>query len=379
MHTDLGRTTLKTGETMTIARIDGPCPAWRDRLMSFLEHKGEEWREHIDLALTSPLDELQSHFYVGLVTREEALQTAQVPLAPSPSTGPSPIPMGEGWRSRGEGYRPACHILVSASRGVALLGHVFTAPEHRQKGAIKSLMDVVIADCDQAGIRVITLGTVFDTPPFHIYKGFGFEPITDGSGWMIRGISPTASTKTYTRPLRWDDWPALNLLSIQPVAPGENGPRSIALGISTVGSAEGPFINFQLLRKRHPGVDGAALVDEAGNTVGWSTIVPVERLLNFPLETGHPIIGEGSPATMADNGDNPLPLISKERDGVRPHWVLDAYIAPGYVDGYDRLIAATPLPDVPITAYVDGDGPRTDALKRAGFSTDGPRRLISRT
>jgi len=302
MFNYLGQTNLKTGEIMSVARIDGPSLDWRPRLLSFLEHKGAPWATQIEMALTSPLDDLGSHFYLGLLP--------------------------------GRDGAPVCHILVSDYHGVGLLGHVYTQPEHRQKGAIKALMDLVMKDCKVRGVEVVSLGTGFDSPPFHIYKGFGFEPIVPGDGSMIREYQPLsallARAPVTVRPLRWRDWPAVTLLSILPVAPGEVGPRSVVMEVASRGSAEGPFIDFQLLRERNPNVDGVVLVTKNDIAVGWATIAPVTV------------------------------------DGGVTQWTLDAYVAPSFVDHYDALLAALRLPDASIVAHIGGDGPRGEALRRVG-------------
>jgi len=311
MFNYLGQTNLKTGEVMSVARIDGPSPEWRPRLLSFLEHKGPSWRTQIEMALTLPLDDLGAHFYLGLLPGR---------------TGDSPV----------------CHIMVSDYHGVALLGHVYTQPEHRQKGAIKALMDLVMKDCKVRGVDLITLGTGFDSPPFHIYKGFGFEPATPGDGSMIYPASlaqsgiflPLLSEERAgvrfptVRALRWHDWPAICLLSILPVASGEVDPRSVLMDVKPRGLAEGAFIDFQLARHNDANIDGAVLVTDNDIAVGWSTVAPVEI-------------------------------------GGTVQWVVDVYTAPNFVDLYDALLSALRLPDRPVVAYVNGDGPRAAALRRA--------------
>ena len=315
MFNYLGQTNLKTGEIMSVARIDGPNPEWRPRLMSFLDHKGAPWAEQIEMALTSALDDLGSHFYLGLLP------------------------------GRADDA-PVCHILVSDYHGIGLLGHVYTQPEHRQKGAIKALMDLVMKDCRARGVNIVTLGTGFDSPPFHIYRAFGFEPIVPGEGSMIREFEPVASilskmTAT-VRPLRWHDWPAVSLLSVLPLAHGEVDPRSVVMGVNPRGSAEGSFIDFQLLRSRDTQVDGVALVTQGGITVGWSTVAPIDV------------------------------------DGV-VQWTVDAYAAPTFAGHYDALLSALRLPNVPVIAYVGGDSPRADALRRAGFDFANGNRTLIRT
>ena len=310
MFNDLGQAALKNGQPMSVGRVDAPCPEWRPRLMEFLKHKGEEWRDHLGLALESSLDELQSHFYVGLL--------------------------------QGSDDDFVCHIMVAESRGVGLLGHVFTQPEHRQKGAIRALMSTVIDDCAARGVRVISLNTVHDSPAYHIYAGFVFTSAVPGGGSMIREFEPGVTLSMLTpstarvRPLTWDDWPALNLLSIQP-------------GLATVGPLEGLFIRYQLARMADQRINGTALVNRDGDTVGWSTIAPSPNSGGMPTALGGHVAGD--------------------------EWVLDAQAAPHFQTYYDDLIGALTLPNETVKAYSSG-GPKADALIKAGFTQNEPATFV---
>src|SRR5579884_1431905 len=113
--------------------VRAPDADWRPRLVQFLAHKGDEWRPQIDEALAGPLDDLATSFYVGHAAGELICQT-----------------------------------MVAGARGVGILGHVFTRPRDRRKGAIRALLAAALEDCGGT-YRFLTLGTGYDGPPYHIY------------------------------------------------------------------------------------------------------------------------------------------------------------------------------------------------------------------
>src|SRR5688500_1900224 len=105
MYTPLGSETLKTGERMEIGVVQGPDPEWLPRVVPFLGHKGPDTRVHIRRSLEEPLDALQTRYYVGCVDGEVISQ-----------------------------------IMVVGDRGAGILGHVYTDPDHRRKGACAAIM-----------------------------------------------------------------------------------------------------------------------------------------------------------------------------------------------------------------------------------------------
>src|SRR5687767_8468625 len=111
MYTPLGEARLKTGERLTIGVVECPDAEWAGRVAPFLGHKRPETREHIGRALAGPLDGLRTFFYVGCV----------------------------------EG-RLITEVMVVGARGVGILGHVFTLPEERRKGAYSALMGEQMRD-----------------------------------------------------------------------------------------------------------------------------------------------------------------------------------------------------------------------------------------
>lgn len=303
MITHLGETQLKTGERLEVAVVAAPEPEWRERLGSFLGHKGPEWLAHVNRALEGPLDGLQTRFYVGLLEGEIAAQ-----------------------------------IMIVGARGVGILGHVFTRPEQRRKGACRAVMAFQMADIEARGFRVLTLGTGFESPAYWIYHGFGFRSIRPGSGHMLWLAAPDAAEALFrpgpvsVRPLRWGDWGALGYLASQPLAPGEEGPRALAMECPGVGNLEGPFIRFQLRREAEPRAEAWALVNAEDRAVGWTSLMPARTL------------------------------------GGR-HLLLDAWAHPAFPEGEARLLEAVNWPAEPVVAAVAAGARRKpDLLRRHGFT-----------
>ncbi|HTE21064.1 MAG TPA: GNAT family N-acetyltransferase, partial [Armatimonadota bacterium] len=303
MYTELGRERLKSGEVMEVGVVDAPDEEWLPRVAPFLGHKNNDYRAHIRRALEGPLDGLETRFYVGHV-----------------------------------GGRLISQIQVVGARGVGILGHVFTLPEERRKGACRAVMQHQMEHSRRAGFRVLCLGTGFESPPYWIYHSFGFRSVGPGNGCMKWTAEPGAEEElfrpgaTTIRNVCWGDWGYFDLLALQPVGPNEELPRCPTLGLKGQGSVEGPFIGMLLRREREALLQAKALVTESGATVGWALLGPDTRW----------------------NGDV---------------WLLDVYTHPHFMDRQGELLQSLELPEAPVAAYVGGPaGPRTAALRAVGFA-----------
>ncbi len=285
MYMPLGEALLKSGERMQVGVVRGPDPDWKPALTAFLGHKGPVWRQHIAGALDGPLDSLETRFYVGQVDG-----------------------------------KPIAQIMIVGSRGVGILGHVFTLPEQRQKGAARGLMHILMEDCRRQGFHILTLGTGFQSPAYWIYHGFGFRGVHSESGNMLWQAEPEAAARLFqrapvsVRAVRWDDWGFFNYLAMLPVEVGEGAPRSALLGLQGQGSLEGPFIAFQIRREQEPLLQAQTLVSETGASVGWGLLGPSE--------------GEGGA------------------------WRLDVHTHPHFTDYRSELMASLALPKAPVISNV---------------------------
>lgn len=302
MYTRMGEAVLKSCERMEIGVVLGPDPEWLPRVAPFLGHKNADDRAHIERSLEGPLDRLETRFYLGIVDGEIA-----------------------------------CNVMVVGERGAGILGHVFTLPDHRRKGACRAVMERQMEDCRRAGFQVLCLGTRFEGPAYWIYHGFGFRSIAPGSGCMVWRSDPHAERRlfapgpTSVRDLQWGDWAWFDLIGFQVVGPDEELPRSTLLGRKAQGGLEGPFPVFQWRREREPQIQARALIGPTGATVGWALLAPDPRWY----------------------GDA---------------WILDFHALPAFSDGLPELLSTLELPEAPVAAYLtEPEGPKAAALKGTGF------------
>jgi GNAT superfamily N-acetyltransferase len=303
---------------MEIGVVECPDSSWAGQVVPLLGHKGPEWRHHIEAALQEPLDDLETRFYLGLVERTAI-----------------------------------ANVMIVGARGAGILGHVYTRPEHRRKGACSQLMAVQMAHTKQLGYRLLTLGTGFETPPYWIYHRLGFRSIDGTSGRMRWLATPAAEAQhfrpgaTTVRPLGWHDWAPLNLLAYRLTEPDEELPRSWAFRLKGHGSLEGSFAALRVLlpHESPPTLDAVRRALAAG-----------ARLAALTLETEH-----GAAVGWA--------ILQLDDLALRDAWLLDLYVHPGFRSHTAQLLAAVPWPDgARVAAYTSApDGYRAAALQAAGF------------
>jgi len=180
--TDLGAVILKSGEQARLLQIVAPEPAWTDRILPFLAHKGEPWMWPMKLALEEGIPGIRMTFF-ELVLGEDIIG----------------------------------NITTVDANGIGMLQHVFTNPDHRRKGICQLLMRAACDDFVARGGRAMYLGTGYESPAYWIYHSFGFRPI-EASGamkWLPDAQfeqSHFAPGATSARDVQWADWPALTAL-----------------------------------------------------------------------------------------------------------------------------------------------------------------------
>jgi GNAT superfamily N-acetyltransferase len=291
---------------MALGCVKCPDPSWGAQVIPFLGHKSRESREHFEQAFAGPLDSLDTRFYIGTIGGTAVTNV----------------------------------MIVGALRpagGVGILGHVYTKPAHRQKGAYGALMAAQMAHVREVGYRVLSLSTGFETHPYWIYHKHGFRSIDGVSGKMKWLADPAAEDDalrpgpTHVRPLRWDDWAPLELLTYQPLTSEEPLPRSTLFGVKGQGSIEGPFQAVQRRLRRKERLTVVVLETERGASVGWAALQPDPFAFGDALQ-------------------------------------LDLYVHPAFTRDASKLLAALPLDDATrVNAYTTPDGYRAAALERAGF------------
>ena len=247
MHRKLGETRLKTGEKMEIYVVSAPDEEYESGVLSLLRHKGEIWQWHMKAAFRGETGRLESRFYLGIVDG-----------------------------------RIISNVSTWEHGPTGILAHVFTVEDQRRKGACKALMAALMEDFLHRGGKILTLGIGYDSPPYHIYKSFGFRSMTEGSGSMRYDADSTFEEELFSggnvrpRRLEWQDWSTLNVLFA--VQDG-NYLRSLSHSIFGPTSYEGHFL--QDLKGRLDGSWQANLLEsEKGCIVGYSTLIPDSRWRN---------------------------------------------------------------------------------------------------
>jgi len=301
MYQQLGEACLKTGETVEIGLIVPPDAENAERLRSLLGHKGWEWVWQVELSLTGKTDLLENRFYVA--------------------------------RRGGEVVSNVCTF---ENAGVGILGHVWTPPTERRKGLCTAIFAEVMKDYRSRGGGLMLLGTGYDTPPYHIYRRFGFEGYCEGSGLMRYSTEADfearyfAAGETKVVEATWAAWPKINALVAEP----EEFVKSIAYARSYKDTVEDAYLWLKHLAAQNERVCVKLLESEStGAIVGYAWVVPDKR---FP--------------------------------GV---FVLDLYCHPNHASGYAKLLGAMTWPAAKVQTYVQtGLEDKTRAVASAGFELE---------
>jgi predicted GNAT family acetyltransferase len=184
MYIRIEKVNLNTGEEIEIGLVAGPDSRRKEEICSLLAHKGHPWTFHVEKALDGTITDLQTRFYLGIL-----------------------------------GGHAVSNICLFEHDGVAILAHVYTKPEFRQRGIARQINRIVMEDFRQRGGRVLTLSTEYDSHPFRLYASFGFKEIISGVGNMTCELEPGCQQRIFApgsevsvRDQVWADWPHLNLL-----------------------------------------------------------------------------------------------------------------------------------------------------------------------
>ena len=300
MVRELAEITLKSGEVMQCLLVEEPEACWAADVQELLVHKRDHVHWHIARSIAGPLDELETRFYLGVVNGE--------------AVG---------------------NIMTVEHGGIGILGHVFTQPDHRRKGIASHIMSAQMRDFQERGGRVLTLGTGFDSPPYWIYHSFGFRSVGTGSGRMWYWRQPEQAAELWraeisgVASLRWEHWPLLNLLCVQPHG---DHLRHAARRVWGQRNFEGEFVAYkrdQEAGKRN--VEVRVLENGAGLVVGWASIE-----------------------------DDPI-----WREAAA---LLDLFVHPAAAHAAAELFAALTLPARPVFAYAEHGSPKVDLLRAHGFT-----------
>jgi GNAT superfamily N-acetyltransferase len=306
MFNSLGDEKLRSAETLTVGVISAPDNDFAAPIQSLLGHKGPEWQFHIKAALRGETDLLETRYYVGFLNGA-----------------------------------PVGNVMTLETRGVGILGHVYTRPEHRRKGVCQAIMRHVMDDFRERSGHVLQLGTGFESPPYWIYHSFGFRSLK--AGFMrYAGESGDAFEREWFAAdtvramiMEWRHWPLVALLGAQT---GGELLRSAAWRLYGIGNLETPIVRTLSARSDNRGASAVVLETARGAVVGCATLHP----------TG--------------SGMNGWPGV----------WIFDFFTHPNFAAHAVEMLHALPLPSGKIIAYVDAGAPDKAAVLEAhGFVREG--------
>ena len=306
MFKGLGEITLKTGEAVQAGVVVAPDQDWADRVIGLLSHKGDPWNWQNAQVLGADR-RIEARYYVA-------------------------------HRSG----RPLANVMTAELAGVGILGHVFTVPEDRRKGAMGQLLGIQMADFRARGGRALFLGTDFDSHPYRMYQSLGFRGIEPRSGYMDYYCASKekfeaeyfAPGDADIVPVGWRHWPASPALFMG-AFPGVV--RCAPLRLFGRASTEGPLL--ALVR------DGEARCEEGKKP--RAVALQARRstaIVGLAVWDWHPLWPEAC--------------------------LLDVYCHPNYWGRAGELIEALLLPQEADRCIAYGDAAcreKLDVLRAAGF------------
>ena len=304
MYNKLGEVLLKTEERMEVGVITAPDTSHAEEMKQFLGHKPGNYKWHIERCVTEVLDALETRFYVGKLDGDVI-----------------------------------SNIMTVEYEGVGILGHVFTLPKQRRKGAAKGVMAYQMEDFRQRTGSALYLGTGYNSHPYYIYHSFGFESVFPESGFMKYHVDEDfeeryfAPAPAHPKPVEWHDWPKVTALS---GIVGWDTLRSLKWSVYGPTNMEGGFLSFKHdLETEDAYADAKLLISSGGAIVGWATV-------------GRDARWQPAPA------------------------VLDLFFHPNFAGAVPALLSAVTFPDVKVQCYVDsGAEKKAEVLEDAGFTCEG--------
>lgn len=245
MHTTLAAETLKTGEQLTIECVLPPDGERDAQIRPFLAHKPPHYREHIEAALTGNCDDLETRFYIGLLSGEIV-----------------------------------GNIMTVEANGVGILGHVHTREDQRRKGICDAIMRHQMEDFRRRNGHVLLLGTGYQSPAYHIYARHGFKDWPNGKPGLMRYdrepqnvFEPRFFASDFCVPVaaHWIHWPLTALLAACPALPYV---RSVTLNVRGAALLEGPYCQFMANDGKRPDVQASVLENQQGAVAAFAICVP---------------------------------------------------------------------------------------------------------
>jgi len=296
MWSTIGEAQLKTKEIMEIYMVKAPDGYYRHSITSFLGLNKGIWLWHLNLAFRGELDELEFRFYLGQIKG-----------------------------------RIISNVSTWEYGSIGIVGHLFTAEEHRRKGACTVLMKTQIQDFLKRGGKILIGG--FKETSYSIAKNLGFKSIVKDSEVMRCDLFPNFekvyfhTDKTWCREPMWKDWPGVSLLFTV-----REGWYLRSMKHKIFGPFDYEDYFLEDMREQLKGICmSKVLVTQKDSIVGYVTLTLRHHLNNS-------------------------------------FWLLDFFIHPSNVSHAHTLLEAINWPKGKIRCYVEGDNrEKQDVLLTRGF------------
>jgi len=229
--------------------------------------------------------------------------------------------------------------MLAEYSGIAILGHVFTAPEERRKGISSILLKLLLDDFKKRRGRIITLYTDYGGHSYRYYQKHGLIGLEETGIMYFPETAPEIRKKIYSpveaaiRSARWEDYPVITDMALDA---GEFPIKVFATEAVGRPYFESHFLYLAQNREKDPRNCRIKVLARSSN--------------DFPV---------GLACTMPDK--------------TRPEgtYCLDCFVYPGYEDYLEELMASVALPS-PVVAYAESDNVlKKGALEKLGFRIEG--------
>jgi hypothetical protein len=236
---------------MQIEHVFSPDELRDPQIRPFLGHKPPNYLHHLDSAMAGECDDLQTHFYIGVIDEEVV-----------------------------------GNIMTIEANGVGIFGHVNTRADQRRKGICSQIMERQMEDFRAREGRVLLLGTGYQSAAYNIYASFGFKDWKVGRPGMMRYDNPEdpnfeehffAHSPTQPVPARWKHWPLVSLIAH--IHQPDVYLRSLLFEIFGVQLLEGAYCKYMQEHNPNPEASAFVLESSTGAVVACVTRVPDRRWL----------------------------------------------------------------------------------------------------
>jgi len=251
VDTFLAETRLPDGTPLRIHQVEPPDERWEPAVRALLSHKPRPYDWHIDQCFKDRCPGLETRFTLGVVD-----QTA------------------------------VANVMTVERRGVGILGHVYTHPDHRQRGIARQLVARHVQDFRNRGGRTLVLGTRYGGHAWKLYGSVGFVDVPGAPEGTMRWDSPDGERYepafdtglSVAVPADWRHWPSIALLG---TVPTEWSLRSVTLGLRGSGLLENAWCAWMARsHRRHPLAQALVIENPAGWATALATRLPDPRWMD---------------------------------------------------------------------------------------------------